>query len=635
MLASRSILSVIAVALLLAGCRSAETPPPATGPRRCQAGEALPGSVPLPEEIVSKIAATDVPIEAVDAGRTVCNRLALEPGAFARGRALDPIDWRLWSAATLDEAKSLGRPLLVLAGFASCAECSRLAREELSGGRVAQDINENFVPVLVDHEERPDVGAYLMLATGVLTGGGGWPALVFLEPDGRPFEAHSWGAAATGSRKPERIVAAILRHIALGGGNVGERAALTIEKMQRRIDNDTTGPLPDPATTARSLRSYLESSFDASQASFGPPPLFARAPALSFLLSLQVERPDAGALSMVTRVLETLRSSELADPVGGGFHRYAAAAGWKEPAYEKMLADNAALAAIYVEAAISTGRDDLRDTARQTLDFLLRDLSLPSGGFAASLDASSRDAAGRICNGCYYQEDEATRLAALGSSPAREAALRARQQRSAPLRDERVSADANAQAVSAFARASVLFSDARYLDAATRAATFLDTSLREGGFVRHCVYAGDARCEDGYLSDAALVALAFVDLDAVLSGQPRWLAAAREIADELPRRFEHDGGGGFFRTAAASPALPLRLKPALDTVFPCGNSAAALLFVRLASRTGDHRYAEVARRTFQAFAEILRLRPLALPSMVVALGESAGLPQPRPVASAR
>ena len=587
-----AVAGVLAVALCSACDRAHDGRIPSA--RRCETPKVLPGSAALPSGLAAAVATADVPAEALIRKRRVCNRLALEPGAFARQHALDAIDWRKWSPQALAEATTLGRPLFVLSGFSACEACIELSRGALSRRRLARALNRHFVPVLVDREERPDVDAYLMQAVQVLTGGAGWPSVVFLQPDGRPFEAQSWGAAGVAPRKLEKMVEEIARRITLGGGTIEERAELTAEKMERRATVDTSGPLPDAAAVAAALRGYLVEEFDAEAGSFGPVPLFPRAPVLEFLLRLNGDSADAGALDMVTISLDRLRLSPLADRAGGGFHRYAKRAAWQEPAPEKMLADNAAIASAYLDAAAVGGRAEFRETARTTIEFMLRDLGLPDGVFAASLDATRG-------NGRAF------------------------------ARDDRILADANALAVSALVRASKVLGEARYLEAAAAAGRFLDSRLRDGGRVIHCAYVGGARCADGYLPDQALVALAFLDLDAAgAPGGGRWLDAARTIADAMPASFGHEGTGGFFLSAVDAQPLPLRFKPALDGAVACGNSAAAWLFVRLAARTPDARYSAEARRTFEAFSRTLTLRPLALPSMVGALMRSSAPPQLEP-----
>lgn len=536
----------------------------------------------MPDELRRAIAGSEIPAEAVVTRRRVCNRLALEPGAFARRHSLDAVDWRPWSQDVLAEASRLRRPIFVLSGFSSCASCGELSRVTLADRSVARALNRGFIPVLVDREERPDVDAYVMQAVQVLTGGAGWPAAAFLDDQGRPFEAFSWGAAGTSETNLARIVGQLSRRIALGGGTIEEKGEATAEKMLARSTIDASGPVPGAGACARALRGYLSDSFDESSGSFGPPPLFPRAPALDFLLRLH---GDEKALSMVTTSLAKLRVSPLADPVAGGFHRYAEQAGWNEPVREKMLADNAAIAGVFVDAAAKTGRSDLQETARRTIEFLMRELRLENGAFAASIDATSAP----------------------------------------PLRDERILADANGLAVSALVRAASVLSEPKYFEAAQTAARFLDSKLVREGRVLHCAYADGRSCSDGYLPDQAMVALAFLDLaESAGTAGSHWLQAARAIADALPEHFEHASAGGFFLTADDAPPLPLRYKPALDGAVASGNSAAAMLYVRLAARGGSARDAAIAHRTFEAFSEILMLRPLTLPAMVSALLEQGG-----------
>jgi len=624
---SGRIAAAVAVVLLGNACQPSQ--PARTQGGRCEAPAVLPGSVALPSALRAAIAGVDIPSEAIRADRHVCNRLALEPGTFARQHALDAIDWRPWSPSVLAEATSLQRPLFVLTGFAASAACEALGRAALSDRRLARDLNHYFVPVLVDREEIPDVDAYLMLAAQALGRGAGWPAVVFLDADGRPFEAYSWGAAGAASKKLQRIVDEVRNRVLLGSGSIEERAARTAEKMQQYVALDASGPTPDATAVTAALRASIASAYDSSAAAFGPPPLFPRAPLLGFLLWLHARSEDQDALAMATTVLAALRSSPLADPVGGGFHRYAKKAAWTEPSYEKMLGDNAALAVVYFDAAEATGRADFRDTARGIVEFLLRELRLPGGAFAASLAAVSPGENGQPCDGCFYRESDEVRRVALGSKDARELALAERERRPRPARDERVLADANALAISALVRAADVLGEPRYREAAVAAGDFALARLVDAGRVRHCVHADGRPCIDGYLADQAFTALAFLDLDAEAApGQTRWLEAARAIADELPKRFAHQSTGGFFLTGNDAEPLPLRFKPSLDTAVASGNSAAAMLYARLAARSGDARVgadADLASKTFEAFSELLLLRPLTSPTMAMACGEIAAL----------
>jgi uncharacterized protein YyaL (SSP411 family) len=571
------LLPVLACAVLVAAsCRTAGGP--ASGAPACEAVEALPGSEPLPASLRAAIAAAHVPEDAPQGASRICNRLVLEPGAFARLHALDPIDWRPWSPALLGEAETLGRPLLVMTGFASSPGCREMAGEVFAAEGLAPSLNHGFVPVLVDRDERPDVDAYLMEAVGLLAGAGGWPTVVVMDAQARPFDACSWGATPGGCRSLKSLVDGVLRRLALGSGSIGERAERTAERMQKRASIDASAALPDAATVSDTLREYLADEFDADSATFSDPPLFPRAPALRFLLG---RRGDAEAAAMASSLLENLPGSDLRDPGSGAYFRYAAAEQWTTPSREKLLADNAVLASAFLDAAVVTGRADFREAARGILDFLLERLRLPGGAFGLGESMEGR-------------------------------------------RDDRVLADANALAISVLVQAGRVLGESRYLEAAVAAANFVDAGLRRGGRVLHVGRADGSTGADGYLADAALLGLAFLDLDgAGAAGATKWREAARAIADDLERRFEHENSGGFFQTASDAEALPLRFKPVHDAAVPSGNSAAALLFTRLARKGEEARYGAVARRTFEAFAEVLTLRPLVLPSMVSALQEWA------------
>jgi len=617
---------MVALVALLAGTLACgcDWSHPAQHSRHWAVPEALPGAEPFDPATRAQLAtALDAEAAGNDAGKAPAysNRLLTEHSAFLLRQAHAPVDWRPWGEQALADAARLARPIFLVVGYASCPGCHLLEREYFDDPVFAQIVNSRFVPVLIDRDERPDLDAVYMEVVKLRTGAAGWPALLFLNKEGLPFQGFSYGAAA-GPGDLRNDVDRALREIELGGDALDMKAADLAERVRGRNAPRAPGELAQAQSVFASLLFQSASIFDREEGGFGDTPRFVRPPLVDFLLRYHRRSAQASALEMAETTLEAADRSPLHDVVAGGFHRYARGPDWQHPSYEKTLADNALLVRLYLDAWSVTGREDFRTTARTTLDFLVRDLADPAlaGAFDAALDSENAGPDGAPCEGCFYRIDAADRERAVDSQQVRDELLRRRGALPAPARDDKVLADANAMALSALVRGAEVFGDDAYRAVAIAAGEFLLARMMPQGRPVHCLERGTP-CPDGYLDDSVWMATALLDLSEI-DPQPRWIEAAMALADDLLERFEHKGTGGFFFTSAADNNPLLRMKPEFDGAQPSGNAAAVQLLLRLDALTGQPRYRQAALATLRALSHVLSYSALFAPALASGLEAS-------------
>jgi uncharacterized protein YyaL (SSP411 family) len=579
------------------------------------------------------------------------NRLATETSPYLLQHAHNPVDWYPWGEEAFARARAEDKPILLSVGYAACHWCHVMERESFEDEATAAQMNADFVAVKVDREERPDVDAIYMDAVQAMTGSGGWPMTAFLTPEGDPFYAGTYFppeprhgmpafrqvlagiAEAWRDRRPElidqsaKVVAAIGRAATLAGGD---------------------GPLDD-AIAARALE-RLRGSFDPRWGGFGGAPKFPQPTTLGFVLRRAV-RGDPGAREMVATTLDRMAWGGIHDQVGGGFARYATDAAWHVPHFEKMLYDNAQLAQLYVRAWQVTGREGYRSVATGVLDFLLRELRHPEGGFWSSLDADSEGAEGRFYVWSWHELTELVgpeTATALGASPdgnwegtnvlwfpqgpdlsddrladARRLLFTARSARVRPATDDKVLTSWNAMAIAAFAEAGRAMQEPAYVEAAEACAAFIWASLRDGDGRLLRSWREGAAGRPGFADDHALLASALLTLYET-TFDLRWFEAARSLADVLLDRFVDRERGGFFQTADDAERLVVRPKELYDNATPSGNSAAAEVLLRLAGLTGDDRYGAAAEGALGLVAGVLDRAPTAFGYALSALDRYLG-----------
>ncbi len=582
------------------------------------------------------------------------NRLALEASPYLQQHAHNPVDWRPWGEEAFAEARDRGRPVFLSVGYSTCHWCHVMEEESFEDLEIAEVLNRRFVPVKVDREERPDVDAVYMAAVQALTGGGGWPMSVWLDAEGRPFHGGTYFPPRDGDRGAPRGFLSILRLVAdlweRDPGRVAQAAGALAGAVRTALSaaGEPSASVPGPGPVAAAVAAFAR-TFDEREGGLRGAPKFPSSLPVRLLLRQARRTGDAGALRMATRTLEKMAAGGIHDQVGGGFHRYSTDERWLVPHFEKMLYDNALLAVAYAEGFQATGRADFARVARSTLDYLLREMQAPEGGFFSATDADSEGEEGRffvwsereirerlgaeadrfvafhgVTAGGNFEganvlhvpaPDEETWASLAG---ARETLRRAREARVHPLRDEKVLAGWNGLAVSALSVGGWVLAEPRYLAAARRVAAFLLSELRPGGRLLRSWRAGRPG-PPGFLDDHAFLAQGLLDLFEA-TFEPRWLREALGLAEATEALFADRERAGWFTAAADHERLIARERPTHDGAEPSGASVAALNALRLAALTGDDRWRAVADGALRSYAGQLAEHPFTLHELLLALG---------------
>jgi uncharacterized protein len=591
------------------------------------------------------------------------NRLILESSPYLLQHAHNPVNWFAWGDEPFERARREGKPVFLSIGYSTCHWCHVMERESFEDEEIARYLNEHYVAIKVDREERPGVDALYLDVVAMMSGSGGWPATLFLTPAREPFYAGTYFPPR--DRPGELGLLSALRQLRDLYEQRRDRIAQVTQEVARRLApsaRGAVGTLP-PAQVVADAVSALERSFDATNGGFGPAPKFPRPVQLQLLARYHRRARDPAALAMLVRTLEAMAAGGIHDQVGGGFHRYATDERWLVPHFEKTLYDNAQLAVAYLVGFQLTGRADFADVARGTVDYLDREMSDPAGGFWSATDADSRAPGGKEQEGRFFtwtpREIEevlgreraraaiawfgvtargqvdgrsvlhapaapgevARRLRAslpdlrLSIDAARRDLLRARSRRAPPARDEKVVAAWNGLAISAFARAGQVLGEPRYTARAVRAAELVVGRMMPGGRLVRSWRRGVVG-KPGTLDDHAFVAQGFLDLYEACH-DPRWLLQAASLHEALRAHFA-DPDGGFFLTAEDDEKLLARQKPAYDGPEPAGNSVAAMNLLRLAELRSDEGARRLAERVLAAFAPQLRDADV-MPGMLSAL----------------
>jgi uncharacterized protein YyaL (SSP411 family) len=587
------------------------------------------------------------------------NQLCHELSPYLLQHAGNPVDWRPWGEEALTLARTERKPIFLSIGYAACHWCHVMERESFEDDETARILNEHFIAIKVDREERPDVDEIYMASVQMMTGSGGWPLSVFLTPNLEPF----FGGAYF---PPED-------HYGLPGF---QRVLRTVAELWQKQPDQIAGRAKEIARTlqasmaqAPSIRGSLDASLLANAAEelrshydpvwggFGGPPKFPDTGAIAVLLRQYRHTEDHQLLEMVAVTLDKMAYGGIHDQMGGGFHRYAVDASWLTPHFEKMLYDNALLANAYLEAWQATGKELYRRVAADTLDDVLREMSDRRGGFHSSQDADSegkegtyylwrrdeieavlgKQDGGFFCeyygvseagnfegsNILHVPQDPETFAHRHGLSerqlhdrltPLRCRLLAARDRRIPPSKDDKVLAAWNGMIISALAHAYQVLGQRRYLEAAEQTADFvLRAMFRDGTLLR--VYRGVDDKDGvsklpGYLDDYAEVSCALVDLYEA-GFNLRWLRAANQLAGRMLADFWDEQHGGFFYTSVASENLLVRTKPVQDGPVPSGNSTAALALLRLSKLLDNQEYFDKAEVMLEQMADDLRKYPRA------------------------
>ncbi len=590
------------------------------------------------------------------------NRLADETSPYLQQHALNPVDWYSWGDEALKKARDLDRPIFLSVGYSACHWCHVMERESFENHSIASLLNQYFVSIKVDREERPDIDAIYMSAVQMLTGSGGWPLSVFLTPDLKPFWGGTYFPPENRHGRPGfgHILAQLAEVYRTGRERVEETARQVMEHLAESPSIPPGSELPS-AEVFEAGAEYARRSFDRTYGGFGQAPKFPRSVEISTLLRHYLRSGDSHVLEMCERTLEGMALGGMYDQIGGGFHRYSTDERWLVPHFEKMLYDNALLARTYLEAFQVTGKEFYARIAREILDYVLREMTSPEGGFYSATDADSegeegkffvwttaeveallgKDDARLVCeyfnilregnfeNGMSIPNvprslETVARLLRVDAlvlagavSRGREALYSARALRVKPFRDEKILAAWNGLMISAFARGFQVLEDRRYLDAAESSAAFLVANLCPAGRL-HRTHKDGRTQFPGYLDDYAYAAEAFLDLFEATFALTH-LARAKELTDTLLQNFWDGVGGGFFYTAPYHESLITRRKDNLDNATPSGNGVAALNLLRLERLTGLAVYRERVLELLRGVRGYLERAPMAMNYTVLAL----------------
>ncbi|MYV40723.1 DUF255 domain-containing protein [Streptomyces sp. SID1328] len=564
------------------------------------------------------------------------NRLADVTSPYLLQHADNPVDWYPWGPEAFEEARRRDVPILLSVGYSACHWCHVMAHESFEDQATADYLNENFVSVKVDREERPDVDAVYMEAVQAATGQGGWPMTVFLTPEAEPFYFGTYFPPRPKHGMPSfgQVLEGV--HQAWEGrrDEVTEVAGkITRDLAQREIVRHAAG-VPGEEELAQALLG-LTREYDPQRGGFGGAPKFPPSMALEFLLRHHARTGSEGALQMAGDTCERMARGGIYDQLGGGFARYSVDRDWVVPHFEKMLYDNALLCRVYAHLWRTTGSDLARRVALETADFLVAELRTEEGGFASALDADSDDGTGRHVEGAYYVWTPENLRALLGDedgdlaaeyfgvtgegtfehgqsvlqlpqlegvfdagriASVRERMLAERSRRPAPGRDDKVVAAWNGLAIAALAETGAYFGRPDLIEAAVAAADHLvRVHLDEHGHLTRTSRDGRAGANSGVLEDYADVAEGFLALASV-TGEGVWLDFAGLLLDQVMTRFTDPDSGALYDTASDAEQLIRRPQDPTDNATPSGWSAAAAALLSYAAHTGSDAHRTAAER---------------------------------------
>jgi uncharacterized protein len=606
--------------------------------------------------VVSAATATAPP--PTDRERRTVNRLAQETSPYLRQHRENPVDWFPWGEEAFAEARRRDVPILLSVGYSACHWCHVMAHESFEDDATAAVMNELFVNVKVDREERPDVDAVYMEAVQAMTGQGGWPMTVFMAPDGRPFFGGTYFPKTSRGGMPAFVD--LCRAIDEAWRNqrdeLLDQAGRLTEALRTTSFLGDGSAAPPGSEVIGAAAGALRAQLDEEWGGFGSAPKFPQTMALELLLRVHARSGRPELLEAVTTSLDAMASGGIYDHVGGGFSRYSVDRYWLVPHFEKMLYDNALLARAYLHAWQVTGEPRYRQVLDETVAYLLRDLRHPYGGFYSAEDADSEGVEGKfyvwrpdeiraVCGadaeaaiGWYGVTDDGNfeganilhrpvrgdLLRPAEVERARAALYEAREQRVRPGLDDKVLTEWNGLMVATLAEAAAATGNDEWLGAAAATGEFLLGNLRDerGRWLRSWQPDGGAR-HLAYAADHAALVDAFTRL-AEATGEARWITEARGTADAMVDLFWDDEAGGLFTTGHDAEQLVARQKDLLDNATPAANSNAALALLRLAALTGERAYEERATAVIALLAEPAARHPTAFAHLLCAVDLVAG-----------
>jgi len=614
------------------------------------------------------------------------NHLIHESSPYLQMHAHNPVDWYPWGPEAFELAKRENKPIFLSVGYSTCHWCHVMERESFSDPKIAEIMNQYFVNIKVDREERPDVDRIYMTFVQATTGGGGWPMSVFLTPGLKPFFGGTYWPPEDRYGRPgfTTVLMRVAEAWQKDQSKIEQSAADVTENLEKAVNAPAGGAAVGTPTLDQTYQ-HIKASYDPAHGGFGNAPKFPRPIVFNFLLRYYARTGDKDALSMTLHTLRAMARGGIHDHLGGGFHRYSVDARWHVPHFEKMLYDQAQLALAYLDAYQITRDPFYADTARDILGYVLRDMRSPEGGFYSAEDADSLIEKGKpedgegafylwtaaeieqvlepqaaaifnyvydvqpsgnvendpqdefrgknILQAVHSVEETAQHFGEQDSeiqtvlATARGKLLAARDRRPRPALDDKVLTSWNGLMISAFARAAQVLDDPAYLGAAETAANFIQSKLydEQDGNLKRRYRSGDMAI-NGFLDDYAYLIQGLLDLYEASFKVP-YLAWAVELEEKQDPIFWDGKNGGYFSTPLADASILIRMRDAYDGAEPSGNSVAAMNLLRLAQMTDRDAWRDKAQKLFSAFGRQLENAPETVPQMVAAVDFSLAPPR--------
>jgi uncharacterized protein YyaL (SSP411 family) len=600
------------------------------------------------------------------------NHLINESSPYLLQHAHNPVDWYPWGEEAFAVARRENKPILLSIGYSACHWCHVMAHESFEDEEIAKLMNENFVNIKVDREERPDLDQIYMNAVQMMTHHGGWPMTVFLTPDAVPFYGGTYFPPQDRYNIPgfPRILISVADAFRERQDEIRANSVSLINELRRLSE---TGGSDHPIETELLDAAYVGvvRSYDSINGGFGGAPKFPPAMTLEFLLRTYVRTGNREALEMVKFTCGKMANGGMYDQLGGGFHRYSTDARWLVPHFEKMLYDNALLSRLYLHYFQVSGEQSARETVEGILDYVLREMTHPDGGFYSTQDADSEGHEGKFfvwnikeiqqtlgekaaaAFSAYYNITEGGNFEgknipnvtqsngeiAASLKESRRKLFELREKRIKPDRDEKILTAWNGLMFASFAEAGVVLNRPDYTDAARRNAEFVLSNLGENGRLLRTWKDGRAKF-NAYLEDYAFLSEGLLTLFET-TGESRWLKEALALGDRMIEEFWDDESGGFYFTGKSHESLIVRSKDYFDNATPSGNSVAAMVLLRLAALTGRENYRLLATAVLREIGDQIRRYPsgfgyalsavdflLSTPKEVAIVGKDAADIQP-------
>jgi len=597
------------------------------------------------------------------------NHLAHESSPYLLQHQNNPVDWYPWGEAAIEKARREGKPIFLSIGYSACHWCHVMEHESFESEAIAAVLNEHFVSIKVDREERPDLDQIYMNAVQMLTGRGGWPMSVFLTPELKPFYGGTYWPPTSRQGMPgfDQILAAVVdawQHRREQAIAAAEQLTAELQKVGASEGGGDAGALS--LDLIGGAMNQLARMFDRTYGGFGQAPKFPHPMDLQLLLATYSRNKQPALLDMVRVTLDRMAAGGIYDHLGGGFARYSVDARWLVPHFEKMLYDNALLARAYTDAYLVTGEANYARVVRETLDYVLRDMTDPAGGFYSTEDADSEGEEGlfytwtpdeidavlgdergatfgrvfdvtdagnfehgrsilnlpKTLDQCAKIMKRTTEELVHELAQSKKELFAVREMRVHPGKDDKVIAAWNGLAIDAMARAGMALGEPRYVAAAEAAAEFNLREMQQDGRLLHTWRHGRAKLA-AYLDDYAALANSLVTLYEATASE-RWIDEATRLVDVVLEQFADADGGGFFYTASDHEQLLTRTKELTDSSVPSGNSLAATALLRLGKLLGRRDYLVAAEKTLLAATSVLERAPMAAGQMLLALDRYLG-----------